>query len=165
MSCSIIDINQMDKREFVARLGAVFEETPAIAEQTWAARPFSDISALHSQMVAVVEKMSGFEQLDLIRAHPELAARSPMAAASVQEQASTGLNQLSPQEYERFQSLNSAYKEKFGFPFVMAVKGHDKNSILAMFGQRLENGKEEERARSLAEIHKIARFRLEDLID
>ncbi|PZO48650.1 MAG: OHCU decarboxylase, partial [Phormidesmis priestleyi] len=104
------------------------------------------------------------DQLALVQAHPELATRAKMAAASVQEQSSTGLNQLEAAEYERFQALNQAYLEKFGFPFVMAVKGQDKASILAAFEGRVGNEKGEEMARSLQEISKIAGFRLQALI-
>lgn len=158
------DLNQLSQAQFVALLGPIFEETPAIAQKTWTYRPFTSRLDLHRKMVAIVEAMPPAEQLALIQAHPELATRSKMAANSVQEQASTGLNQLEPCEHERFQALNKAYLEKFGFPFVMAVKGQDKASILAAFEGRLGNEREEEMARSLQEISKIADFRLQALI-
>jgi 2-oxo-4-hydroxy-4-carboxy-5-ureidoimidazoline decarboxylase len=120
-------------------------------------------------MVAMVEQMSSGEKLALIQAHPELGSRVKMAEASVQEQSSAGLNQLSSADYQRIQSLNAAYRQKFGFPFVMAVKGHSVGSILANLETRLKNDmkndRAEEFARSLSEIYQIARSRLEALID
>lgn len=164
MVYSISDINSMSQGEFADLLGAIFEETPAIAQQAHTAKPFVSTANLHQAMIAVVEKMPRLQQIALIQAHPELATQTKMAEASVQEQKNAGLSQLSPSDYERFQALNSAYREKFSFPFVIAVKGHDKESILAALEDRLENGKEEEVGRSLEEIAKIARFRLEALL-
>lgn len=165
MAHTIAEVSQLSQAEFVDLLGDIFEETPAVAEQAWAARPFADVSALHQAMVTVVEQMPPAEQLELIQAHPELGSRVQMADASVQEQAGAGLDQLNREEYERFQTLNSAYREKFGFPFIVAVKGHDKESILQMYERRLENNRAEEIGRSLTEISKIAQFRLADLIE
>lgn len=165
MAHTIAEINQLNQAEFIELLGDIFEETPAVAERAWAARPFTDVSELRQAMANVVEKMPSAEQLDLIQAHPELGSRVQMADASVQEQAGAGLSQLSPAEYERFQTLNNAYREKFGFPFIVAVKDHDKESILQMYERRLENNRTAEMARSLTEISKIAQFRLADLID
>ncbi len=154
----------MSQEEFVAALGAVFEETPAIAQQAWNARPFRDGADLHQKMVRVVNAMSEDEQLALIKAHPDLGSRARMAAASVQEQAGVGLDRLSPEEYQRFQSLNHAYQTKFGFPFIIAVKNHTKASILATFEQRLQNSTEAEKQQALAEISQIARFRLDGIL-
>ncbi|MEM9163980.1 MAG: 2-oxo-4-hydroxy-4-carboxy-5-ureidoimidazoline decarboxylase [Cyanobacteria bacterium P01_F01_bin.4] len=165
MRHSISAINQMNQAEFVALLGAVFEETPEIARRAWCDRPFETISDLHQKMVAVVNTISLTDQLVLIQAHPDLGSRVEMADASIQEQAGAGLNQLNPAEYKRFQSLNSAYKDKFGFPFILAVKGHTKENILAAFETRLENDKNDETQQALKEIFQIARFRLNDLLD
>lgn len=154
----------MSQLEFVNLLGAVFEETPVIAQQAWASRPFTDVSDLHQKMVAIVEQLSSAKKLALIRAHPELGNRAKMAETSVQEQLNAGLNQLSSKDACRIQSLNAAYRRKFGFPFVMAVKGRSKESILAAFEARLKNNREEEWAQSLLEIYQIARFRLEKLL-
>ena len=165
MGYSIAELNQMKQVEFVTLLGAVFEETPAIAQRVWCDRPFADVSDLHQKMMTVVAKLSLAEQLALIQAHPDLGSRVKMAAASVQEQAGAGLSQLPPEEYDRFQALNTAYREKFGFPFVMAVKGQTKASILAAFETRLANHQDQEISQALAEITQIARFRLADLLD
>jgi 2-oxo-4-hydroxy-4-carboxy-5-ureidoimidazoline decarboxylase len=157
---AIAQLNQMTQDEFVAVLGAVFEETPAIASSTWEKRPFADVADLHQQMVDVVKAMNREEQLALIRAHPDLGSKVTMAEASVEEQAGVGLNQLTPPEYERFEILNRRYKEKFDFPFIVAVKNHTKDSILATFARRLENTVDRELEQALTEIFQIAQFRL-----
>ena len=156
----IAQINQMSQEEFVAVLGSVFEETPTIAQQTWLHRPFSDRADLHQKMVSIVEAMSQEDQLALIQAHPDLGSKAKMAEASVQEQAGAGLDRLSPAKYDRFCTLNQAYKDKFGFPFIIAVKNHTQESILATFEHRLANSVDAERAQALIEIAQIAGFRL-----
>jgi 2-oxo-4-hydroxy-4-carboxy-5-ureidoimidazoline decarboxylase len=164
MPYSLAQLNAMSQAEFIAVLGAVFEETPAIAQIAWHARPFTSASDLHQQMVKVVSYLSSEHELALIRAHPDLGSRLAMAQASVKEQAGVGLDRLSPQEYEQFQHLNQAYTEKFGFPFIIAVKNHTKESILMAFQKRLENSETQERQQALAEIAAIARFRLNELV-
>ena len=161
---TIADINQMTCSEFVAAFGKVFEDTPSIAVQAWPQRPFLDLAHLYQIMTTLVAQMSEEAQLALIRAHPDLGSRVQMAPASVQEQTDVGLNCLSPKEYEQFQSLNTAYQNKFGFPFIMAVKGQTKETILAAFNQRLDNAYSQEQQQALLEISKIARFRLNDLV-
>ncbi|MEM6868289.1 MAG: 2-oxo-4-hydroxy-4-carboxy-5-ureidoimidazoline decarboxylase [Cyanobacteria bacterium P01_C01_bin.121] len=157
---TLTQLNQMDQAAFTAALGATFEETPAIASATWHQRPFTSLSQLHQAMVSCVQALSESEQLDLIRAHPDLGSRLAMADASVQEQAGAGLDQLSPAQYNQFQQLNQAYRAKFGFPFIIAVKQHTVPSILQAFTTRLNNDAEGERSQALAEIAKIAQFRL-----
>lgn len=164
MSYSLKEINQMTQPEFVRCFGHIFEETPAIAQQAWTANPFTTLNDLHNKMVAIVHEMTLDEKLSLIRAHPELGERVQMAAASVQEQASAGLDQLNAEDYQQIRVLNVAYKEKFDFPFVVAVKGLTVKDILAAMEARLGAQREEEMVRSLSEICKIAHFRLEALI-
>ena len=161
---AIAQLNQMSQGSFTAALGEIWEETPEIANQTWHSRPFKDIDALYQAMVAVVNNMSDAEQVALIKAHPDLGSKTKMAEASVQEQAGVGLDRLSESEYQRFQSLNQAYKDKFNFPFIIAVKNQTKDSILAAFETRLKNTPEQEKQQALAEISKIAQLRLETLI-
>lgn len=161
---AIAQLNQMSQQEFTAALGEVWEQTPEIAKQAWHSQPFANLNFLYQAMVAVVDNMSDKEQLALIQAHPDLGSKAKMADASVQEQAGVGLDRLSNQEYERFQSLNQRYKDKFGFPFIIAVKYHTKDSILKAFETRLKNTQEQEQQQALAEISKIARLRLESLI-
>lgn len=164
MPYSLAQLNQMTQDEFVAALGAVFEDTPAIAREAWHQKPFATVMDLHQAMVAVVHQMTQAEQLALIRAHPDLGSKAKMAEASVQEQASVGLDRLSPEEYDRFHTANEAYKAKFGFPFIIAVKKHTKDSILDAFDQRLHHTPEAEVTQALTEIIQIAQFRLEALM-
>ncbi|MBF2075724.1 MAG: 2-oxo-4-hydroxy-4-carboxy-5-ureidoimidazoline decarboxylase [Synechococcales cyanobacterium C42_A2020_086] len=165
MTYSIAALNAMSQSEFTAALETVFEDTPEVARRVWQRRPFRDVADLHQQMVTVVQAMTPDEQLALIRAHPDLGTRAKMADASVQEQAGAGLNRLSPEEYERFQQLNHTYWATFGFPFIVAVKNHTKESILSEFERRLRNSIRDEQNQALAEINQIAWFRLLDLVD
>lgn len=160
MVYSLDQLNQMSAAEFVQALGPAFEETPTIAAQVWPQRPFASVDELHQRMVAMVRAMTPAEQLALIKAHPDLGKRAAMAEASVAEQSQAGLTSLSPEEFERFQSLNQQYQDAFGFPFILAVAGHTKASILENFAQRLTHTPEVEMARALAEIEQIARLRL-----
>ena len=161
---AIAQLNQMSQADFTEALGEIWEETPEIAEQAWHSKPFKDLNALHQAMVAVVGSMREAEQLALIKAHPDLGSKTKMAEASVQEQAGIGLDRLSESEYQQFQSLNQAYKDKFNFPFIVAVKYHTKESILQAFETRLENDRQREKQQALNEIGKIARLRLEYII-
>jgi 2-oxo-4-hydroxy-4-carboxy-5-ureidoimidazoline decarboxylase len=149
-------------------LGGVFEHSPWIAARAAEARPFASLEALHAAMIAVVRRASREEQLALLRAHPDLAGRAARAGAltnaSATEQSSAGLDRLDDEEYERFGRLNSAYREKFGFPFIIAVRRHDKTQILAAFETRLGNPPAQEVETALAEVFEIARLRLAGLI-
>ncbi|WP_439345196.1 2-oxo-4-hydroxy-4-carboxy-5-ureidoimidazoline decarboxylase [Vacuolonema iberomarrocanum] len=159
-------INQMNQSQFVAAFGELFEQTPAIARQVWHLRPFTSAHTLYEQIMHVVRVLSTDDQLALIRAHPDLGSKTQMADASVQEQAGVGLDRLTAAEYERFHQLNSAYKETFGFPFIIAVRHHTKASILQAFEERLQHDAATERDRALAEILEIVRLRLRDrLVD
>ena len=162
---AIAQLNNMSQAEFTEVLGEIWEETPEIAKQAWHGRPFEDTDALYQAMVAVVNHMRVAEQLALIKAHPDLGSKTKMAEASVQEQAGVGLDRLSESEYQRFQSLNLAYKDKFNFPFIIAVKNQTKETILEAFATRLQNNQEQEKERALAEISKIVQLRLETLIN
>lgn len=150
----------MSQEEFTSVLEEIWEETPEIAQKAWHSKPFEDMEALYQSMVDVVSNMSDREQLALIKAHPDLGSKAKMAEASVQEQAGVGLDRLSASAYQRFQNLNQAYKDKFGFPFIVAVKYHTQESILEAFATRLENSLEQEKKQALEEICKIARLRL-----
>lgn len=165
MNHSLSELNHMNQDDFVAALGWIFEDSPWVAAKAWAKKPFADILSLHQSMVDVVREASDTEKLALVCAHPDLGAKAKMAEASVKEQAGVGLNQLSPEEYDKFNYLNQAYKEKFNFPFIIAVKNHTKESILLNFSQRLENSKATELQTVLAEIEKIALFRLQEVTD
>jgi 2-oxo-4-hydroxy-4-carboxy-5-ureidoimidazoline decarboxylase len=165
MSQAIAQLNLMSQEEFVRVLGTLFEHTPEIAQKAWHYRPFGDAIALHQKMIDVVEMMSKDEQLALIRAHPDLGSKAKMADSSVEEQAGLGLDKLNAQEYERFQLLNQSYKDKFGFPFIIAVKDQTKASVLDAFERRLQNNIAIEIASAIAEINKIAWFRLLNVVE
>jgi 2-oxo-4-hydroxy-4-carboxy-5-ureidoimidazoline decarboxylase len=116
-------------------------------------------------MVAQVRALSPQEQLSLIQAHPDLGGRVAMAAASIAEQKGAGLDQLAPEEYDRFQQLNQQYRQRFGFPFILAVAGHTKATVLKDFAQRVDNPPNVEMGRALAEIEQIAQLRLKSWIE
>jgi 2-oxo-4-hydroxy-4-carboxy-5-ureidoimidazoline decarboxylase len=168
MPIRIADINAMRPAEFVAALGGVFEHSPWIAERAFASRPFADTAALHAAMVDVVRGASRDEQLGLLRAHPELAGREAqsgtLTADSTAEQRSAGLNALSREEMDRVVRLNRAYREQFGFPFIIAVRRHTKDGIFAEFERRLGNDAESERLECLEQVYVITRLRLDALI-
>jgi 2-oxo-4-hydroxy-4-carboxy-5-ureidoimidazoline decarboxylase len=162
------DINRMNPDDFRHALGGVFEHSPWVAERAWPARPFPSLEALHTAMTRVVRDASRDEQLALLRAHPDLAGRAARAgdlsAASRVEQSGAGLDRLGDEEYERFGRLNAGYREKFGFPFIIAVRQHDKAAILAAFERRLGHSVEIEMEVALAQVFAIARLRLDALV-
>ena len=162
------DLPRLERERFVRLFGGVFEHAPWVAEEACGAGPFRDLAALHAAMVEAMRRAPRARQIALIRAHPDLAGRAAIAgeltAASSAEQASAGLDQCTPAEFERFRELNDKYKEKFGFPFILAVKGRTRAEILAVFEQRLANPPEAEYAEALDQIAQIARLRLVDLI-
>jgi 2-oxo-4-hydroxy-4-carboxy-5-ureidoimidazoline decarboxylase len=163
------ELRAMDREAFVAAFGEVFEHSPWVAEEAWRAGPFEDAGRLREAMVAAVRRAGRERQLALVRAHPDLAGkaavRGELTDASRREQAGSGLDRLSPEEFARFHELNEAYKRKFGFPFVMAVKRSDKDEILRAFAERLGNTPERELDRALEEIGKIAGYRLAELVE
>jgi 2-oxo-4-hydroxy-4-carboxy-5-ureidoimidazoline decarboxylase len=160
LSYTIAMLNQMSQAEFTEAIGSIFEHTPEIAAEAWRSQPFADVPNLHQVMAEIVLKMSDDAQLKLICAHPDLGSKFKMAEASAQEQSTVGLDHLSASEYDRFQYLNQAYKDKFAFPFIIAVRNHTKDSILTAFEQRLLNDLEAEKKQAIAEITEIARWRL-----
>ncbi|MGF1516787.1 MAG: 2-oxo-4-hydroxy-4-carboxy-5-ureidoimidazoline decarboxylase [Nodosilinea sp.] len=165
MPHTLDQLNTMTQADFIAAIGPAFEDTPTIAAQVWPQRPFSSVADLHQRMVSLVQALPDGDQLALIKAHPDLGTRVAMADASVAEQSQAGLSQLTAAEYQRFQQLNQQYKDTFGFPFILAVAGHTKASILENFAQRLNNAQDLEMATALGEIEKIARLRLESWVE
>lgn len=167
-SLTIDQINRLEQPQFVAALGFVFEQSPWIAAETWQARPFADLRQLHAAMCTVMRSASSQQQIALIRAHPDLAGKAAIAgtltAESTREQASAGLNQLTPEEFAEFTRLNGAYRNRFGFPFVICVREQTRRSILDHFVARLEHTPEQEVATALDEIAKIAWLRLGDAV-
>lgn len=161
---TLADVNQLDRETFIDTLAWVFEHSPWVAERSWPHRPFASLDALHQAMTHAVAAAAPEHQLALIRAHPDLGARAKMSCASVAEQAGAALDRLAPAEFEELQRLNSAYREKFGFPFIYAVKGSTKHDILAALEQRLAGDQADEHAAALAQIYRIARIRLEEIL-
>jgi OHCU decarboxylase len=161
--------SQLERAAFVATFGGIYEHSAWVAERTFdEGLPLPDsVEALHQRLAAQVARASHTEQLALIQAHPDLAGRAALAgeltAASSGEQAGAGLDQCTPDELERFTRHNQAYRAKFGFPFIMAVKGSNRHLILAAFEERLPNSPAQEFQRALTEIDRIALFRLQTL--
>jgi 2-oxo-4-hydroxy-4-carboxy-5-ureidoimidazoline decarboxylase len=167
---SIGQVNDLSEKEFVAKFGSLYEHSPWVAEQAWNAHPFAGLDDLRGAMVEAVRAAPDGRKVDLIRAHPDLAGKAAVAGEltreSEGEQASAGLDRLSPEEYEAFTRMNREYREKFGFPMIVAVRRHGgKESILRSAKERLGNSMETETETALDEIHEIARLRLEDLIE
>ena len=164
----LAELNAATREEFTAALGPVFEHSPWIAAEAWAARPFDSAEAVFAAMQAAIAAADGEAKLALIRAHPDLAGKAARAGEltehSTREQQGAGLDRLSDEEYERFHRLNAAYRERFGFPFIVAVRDHTKDSILEAFERRLANGEAAEIEEALRNIATIGRFRLLDLM-
>ncbi|TLD72157.1 2-oxo-4-hydroxy-4-carboxy-5-ureidoimidazoline decarboxylase [Phragmitibacter flavus] len=159
------DLNQLSEADFTTTFGSIFEHSPWVAQQTYPKKPFTDLADLHQKMCATLRASSPQSQLDLIIAHPDLGERlGALTPESTHEQASAGLNQLTQTELDRFNANNTAYKQKFGFPFVICARLNDKDTMLAAFETRLQNDRETELATALEQIEKIALLRLQSLI-
>jgi OHCU decarboxylase len=160
-------VNGLGRDAFVERFGPLFEHSPWVAEAAWHDRPFADRDELYDALVSAMYAAPRERRIALIRAHPDLAGRAAiegsLTASSTREQASAGLDRLTPDEYASFTATNTAYRERFGFPFVVCAREHTKESILRVAAERLGNSEEEEIGVALEEIAKIARLRLEDL--
>lgn len=162
-------VNELTRDEFVARFGAIYEDSPWVAGDAYELRPFDSVAALHDAMGQVVTA-AGFErQLELIRAHPDLAGKLAIAGdlteSSTEEQKSVGLDRLTGEEFARFDSANRAYRDRFQFPFIICVREHSRSDILASFHERLHHTRDEEIERALHEIQRIAWHRLESILE
>lgn len=164
----ITQVNALSPADFVARFGDVAEHSPWVAEAAAGLRPFASREAMIAGFAAAVDAAPDAARLALIRAHPDLAGRAARAGAiaedSKREQAGVGLDTLTDAEFDRFTDLNTRYREKFGFPFIFAVKGATKAMILDAFEARLPNDTATEFATALAQVCRIFRFRLEDRV-
>jgi OHCU decarboxylase len=157
-------VNSLDREAFVDAIGWVFEDSPWIAERAWPGRPFESVDTLHETMAAVMYAASAERQLVLLRAHPDLGAKLKMSAASTGEQAAAGLDRLPPELLTRLATLNTAYREKFGFPFLFAVKGSTAAEMLSALEQRLARDRKAEFEEALQQVARIARFRLDSML-
>lgn len=162
-------INAMDRAAFVVKFGGIFEKSPWVAEKAWEKRPFASLDELHAAMVSVAKDAPATKQLALLQSHPDLAGKEAkagtMTASSVAEQASAGLDALPPAEFAELSRLNAAYKAKFGFPFIIAVKMYTKEGIFFEFKRRLQNDTQTEFANDLQNVYLITRLRLNKLLD
>lgn len=160
-------LNERDEAGFVAEVGSLYEHSPWIAALAFRGRPFADRRAVHETMQRIVRDAPRVRQLDLIRAHPDLAGRLARAGAlgmhSATEQGGLELDRLGDDEYERFDQLNRAYRARFDFPFIIAVRGQTRASVITAFKARLGHDAETEIGTALDEIGRIAAFRLADL--
>jgi len=162
---TIGELNLLDRTGFVNALGWIFEHSPWVAERAFDARPFASLDALHAALTEQVERATFTERLALLQAHPDLGARARLSQASTEEQAGAGLDSLTPGEFEQLHRLNAAYRTRFGFPFLLAVKGSTKHDVLRALQARMESAPEDEYRAALRQVYRIARFRLEDLIE
>ncbi len=162
-------INNMGRAAFVEKFGGIFEKSPWVAEKAWEKRPFASVGDLHAAMVNVAKYAPAPNQLALLQSHPDLAGKEAqagaMTASSVSEQASAGLNALSKAEMNLISDLNAAYKQKFGFPFIIAVRMHTKEGIFFEFNRRLQNDTQTEYANDLQNVYAITRLRLDKLLE
>jgi len=167
---TLAELNRLNLAAFVAELGAVFEHSSWVAERAYPRRPFATVEELHRAMTAVVGSATPAEQLALVRAHPELAGAEAkagtMTAHSTGEQGRLGLTALSAGEFKRIGEINRRYREKFGFPCIVALKLHgSRESVIDEMARRLDNAPDEELARALEQIGHIAQARLEKILE
>ena len=155
-------VDSMTQAEFVASFADVYEHSPWVAVQAYAVRPFQTMQGLHVEMQKQVEAASREKQMALICAHPDLGTRARVSESSADEQSSAGLDRLTSEEYDRLLQLNQAYKEKFSFPFIFAVKGSGKQEILTALELRLRATPAQEFSEALRQIYRIAQYRLEE---
>ena len=162
---TLSQVNGLGREEILQIFGSIYEHSAWVAERVWSKRPFESRAQLRDLMHTEVEESGSDQQLELLRAHPDLGTRARIGEHSTNEQKGAGLDQLRPDEYEILIGLNRRYSERFGFPFICAVRGLNKEDILTVLMVRLESTAEEEFRQALWEVHRIAFFRLSDLIE
>ncbi|WP_078552495.1 2-oxo-4-hydroxy-4-carboxy-5-ureidoimidazoline decarboxylase [Bacillus alkalicellulosilyticus] len=158
------EVNKLSDKEFIEKIGIVFENSPWVSEQAIHYRPFSTVDEMYRMMIQIVTDSELTLQLSLLRAHPDLGTRMVISDASKAEQRNAGLQFLTEVEYNAFATLNQRYVQRFGFPFILAVRGHDKYSIKEHMEQRMNNESDEEIKTAIQEVCKIVQFRIIDLI-
>ncbi len=165
---TLATVNAMDVPAFVAAFGDVAEHSPWVAERAAGGRPFESLRDMVEAFADEVREAGPAEKLALLRAHPDLAGKAAiageMAEDSRREQAGAGLDALTPEEFSRFTELNESYSAKFGFPFILAVRGADKQTILGAFAERIERDPEAEKAMAVNEVTRIIGLRIEDRV-
>tara|TARA_B100000530_G_scaffold318529_1_gene250325 strand:+ start:718 stop:1212 length:495 start_codon:yes stop_codon:yes gene_type:complete len=161
---SIDTFNKLNKSEFLSTFGNVFEKTEWIAEKCYDSKPYNNVQELVNKMMEVFENSIKEKHLEILNSHPDLAVKKKLTKESENEQANANLNQCTNEEFEEFNKLNEKYKKKFGFPFIIAVKGKNKNEILNIFRQRITNNINLEFEEAKKQVKKIATFRLSEII-
>ena len=157
------DLNNLNRDKFVSLFGVIFEKTEWIAEKLLEHKPFKDKDDLINKMFQIYEATQKNDILDILRSHPKLAIEKNLTQYSSKEQSLANLKNCTEAEYEEFKTLNNDYEKKFGFPFIIAVKGKDKIEILNNFRQRINNDVELEFKEAKSQVKKIALFRLNEL--
>ncbi|HUG10934.1 MAG TPA: 2-oxo-4-hydroxy-4-carboxy-5-ureidoimidazoline decarboxylase [Opitutaceae bacterium] len=168
MPLTFPELNNLDQTAFTAALGHIFEHSPWVAQRTHRERPFQDFVTLHTLLCTTMRSAARAEQLALIRAHPDLGGRleqlKQLTVESASEQASAGLDAMDDKEFAEFQKLNTDYRARFGFPFIICARLNDRDSIMEAMRWRVMNTRAEELENALGEIEKIAWLRLQDAI-
>ena len=157
-------INNLDKSEFLSIFGNVFEKSKWISEKVFDKKPFKNLESFVSEIIGIYENSDNKTILEILNLHPELAVEKKLTADSEVEQSKANLKQCTPEEFDEFKKLNIEYKKKFNFPFIIAVKGKNKNEILNYFRKRINNSLDEEFLEAKKQVKKIATFRLEEII-
>ena len=157
------DLNYLNKDKFISLFGVIFEKTQWIAEKLLEHKPFKDKDDLVNKMIHIYETSQKNDILNILKAHPKLAIEKNLTEHSSKEQSSANLKNCNKEEYDEFKKLNDEYENKFGFPFIIAVKGKDKIEILNNFRQRINNDVELEFKESKNQVKKIALLRLNEL--
>ena len=157
-------INSLDKSEFLSIFGNVFEKSKWISEKAFDKKPFKNLESFVSEIIGIYENSENKTILEILNLHPELAVEKKLTIDSDAEQSKANLKECTPEEFNEFKKLNTEYKKKFNFPFIIAVKGKNKNEILNYFRERINNSLDEEFLEAKKQVKKIATFRLEEII-
>ncbi len=157
-------VNNLRKSDFISIFGNVFEKTQWIAEKAYDSKPYKNFEELFSKMMEIFENSKKERHLEILNAHPDLAVEKKLTEDSKNEQKNASLNQCTSEEFIEFKKLNEEYKKKFGFPFIIAVKGKNKEEILNSFRQRITNNINLEFEEAKKQVKKIASFRLSEII-
>jgi len=161
---SIDKVNKLNKSDFISIFGNVFEKTEWIAQKSYDSKPYKNFEELFSKMVEIFENSNKESHIKILNAHPDLAIEKRLTEDSKNEQQNASLNQCTNEEFLEFKKLNEEYKKKFGFPFITAVKGKNKEEILNSFRQRITNNINLEFEEAKKQVKKIANFRLSEII-
>jgi OHCU decarboxylase len=161
---SIDKFNKLSKAEFISIFGNIFEKTEWIAERCYESKPYNNLDELVSKMMKIFENIEKERHLEILNSHPDLAVEKKLTEDSKNEQKNASLNQCTDEEFVEFKKLNEEYKKKFGFPFIIAVKGKNKEEILNSFRQRITNNINLEFEEAKKQVKKIASFRLGEII-